>query len=476
MRHSLLTAFCSLVLLVSATSASGFRQEIETARKAGMQFLLDSQLADGSWEYAGHEIGITSLCSIALIENGVAIDDPAIEKAHRYVHNNYLDCKQTYDIALAILFLSRVGDRDNKDPIRDLAARLVAGQNDDGGWGYTCPLVRGAYLSGGGDRPDAPKGPGDNSCTQFATLGLWVSSRWGVNIDDPMAHVAYRFVRDQNKDGGWPYKYDVAMPQGSRNTMTFAGLFCLTVARANRIRALQAAEAEGRTPPRLPAIKPRTPQEPASTNPDPNVDPNVDPAARPVTPPKPVEEEPFTDPGEDVMKLTDDPVFSNGLELASRYGAQIGNGSSRYFLWSVERMGVILGMDKFNNTDWFDLGSQVLLRTQGDPAGEIEGTPGAWTPGGTGSALSDTSFAILFLRKANLGSDITRLLEGEPDQPFQITSQPDKPRFFRFDDALKASKPGDTIRIDSSRAIGFTHVDISHDLTIEAGLGYNPTI
>ncbi|MFV0446680.1 MAG: prenyltransferase/squalene oxidase repeat-containing protein, partial [Planctomycetaceae bacterium] len=227
MLRDALLVLLSLLTVMAGEVRAASEDEVEAARKQGMQYLLDSQLSDGSWEYASHEIGITSLCALALIENGVPVDDPVIEKAQRYVLDNYLDKKGTYDIALSILLLSRVGDRDNKGAIRDLAARLIAGQNTHGGWGYSCPDVRAAYLTGGGERPARPAGPGDNSCTQFATLGLWVASRSGVNIDDTMAQVAYRFVMDQNSDGGWPYKSDPGMPQASRNSMTFAGLFCL---------------------------------------------------------------------------------------------------------------------------------------------------------------------------------------------------------------------------------------------------------
>jgi hypothetical protein len=470
--------------LCAAIVATGFasvsrgasEDEIEAARKAGMQYLLDAQTNDGSWDYPGHGVGITSLCAVALIENGVPIDDRAIERAHRYVLDNYLDVTQTYDISLAILFLSRLGDRDDKTAIRDLAARLIAGQNQDGGWHYTCPKVRSAYLTGGGDRPDPPGGPGDNSCTQFATLGLWVASRWDVNIDEPMAHVAYRFVRDQNKDGGWPYMYSVATPQGSSQSMSFAGLFCLTVARANRIRAIQRAQEDGKDPPKLPEIKPRTPAPPAA-NTTPGT-PMPEEEERDEDEPTLEEEEAanFVDPGKDTATLQDDPVFSRGLEFATQLTAGIGAGSPRYFLWSVERMGVILGMEKFGEVDWFQRGADALLAVQGQGAGEFEGEEGAWTPPGTGNALSDTSFAILFLRKANLGSDITQLLAGEPTEPFQIISQPEQPRFFQLAEAIKSAQPGDVIRIDSNRTIELPHLEVTQDLTIEAGLGYNPIL
>ena len=107
---------------------------------------------------------------------------------------------------MSILFLSRVGDRDNRSKIRDLAARLIAGQNEEGGWGYTCPLVSAGILSNPETRPKLQAGVGDNSCTQFAVLGLWVSSRWGVDITDTMSLVGNRFIETQREDGGWPYR------------------------------------------------------------------------------------------------------------------------------------------------------------------------------------------------------------------------------------------------------------------------------
>ncbi|MEZ6057424.1 MAG: prenyltransferase/squalene oxidase repeat-containing protein [Planctomycetaceae bacterium] len=438
--------------------------EVEAARQKGIQFLLDSQQEDGSWVFEKHEVGITSLSAIALIENGILITDPLIEKAERYVRSNYLETTGTYDIALAILFLSRLGDPDNRSVIRDLAARLIAGQNVEGGWGYTCPKVRSSVLSGTAKLPDPMAGVGDNSCTQFAVLGLWVASRSNVDIDATMQLVARRFAKTQNEDGGWtynPFKAPVAdaaggevpadgtpdpmkkpVAQPSSSTMTFAGLFCVTVARATQIRAAK----EGRTVRR-----------PSTTRPKPGA--STDDTAEP--------EVPFVDPGADAKTLKDDPVFQKGLSKATAFAPGVSNAGARYFLWSVERMGVILGMNKFGTTDWFDVGAGALLKIQAEN--------GSWEHA-TWGANADTAFAILFLRKANLGSDITRLLEGEPELPVQISTKADGPRFLTIEEAVKASKPGDTIRIEGSGPFQMPHLDVNHDLTIQAGLGYTPIL
>lgn len=485
--------------------------EIESARVKGMDYIKGEQYDDGSWALEGHDVGITSLCAMGLIENGVPVSDPVIDKAHRFVQKEMENEKGTYDIALAILFLSRVGDRDNRSKIRDLAARLIAGQTVEGGWSYTCPLASVGILSNSDERPKLQPGVGDNSCTQFAVLGLWVSSRWGVDITSTMSLVGDRFIETQREDGGWPYapeewtklvadadgegaddkkadaekekekgtdgkpkmkkkedKYKdkdknkdkdkpvvanalpgnkalpgakAALPGGieealpgaggaggtgaasayqpSSPSMTFAGLFCLTVARAAVIRQEQS--------------KTRVAVKPGSA-------PNG-PAAE----------------GDTLMS---DPSFADGLKKAGEFAASLSAGSPRYFMWSVERMGVVLGMEKFGETDWFGQGSAALIASQA--------ANGSW------GDLSDTSFAILFLRKANLGSDISRLLSGEPADRFQIVSQAERPRFNTLDDALKAAQEGDRIRIDGTGPFLMPHLEVERDLTIEAGFGYQP--
>ncbi|HTN00743.1 MAG TPA: prenyltransferase/squalene oxidase repeat-containing protein, partial [Planctomycetaceae bacterium] len=228
--------FCRLFLagVWLLVSSSAFLQaqtdeEISAARLKGVEYLKFTQGKDGSWEYENHAVGITALCTLALIENGTPIYDPVVEKGYRFVRKNCAGEKQTYDLALSILLLSRVGDRQDRGQIRTMGARLLAGQTKSGGWSYSNPEVDASIFS---DLRKIEKkdGAGDNSNTQFAVLGLWVSSRYGVPIDDAMIEVAARFVGEQKDDGGWPY---TSKDEGSRNTMTSAGLFCLTVARAN---------------------------------------------------------------------------------------------------------------------------------------------------------------------------------------------------------------------------------------------------
>ena len=207
-----------------------------------------------------------------------------------------------------------------------MAARLIAGQNVEGGWSYTCPLVNAIVLTNSAEMPEPPEGAGDNSCTQFAVLGLWISSRWGVNIDDTMLRVGERFTDQQMEDGGWAYNY-AAENAASGNSMTFAGLFCLTVAKATELRKMQERE--------------RTDAESGTERID-------------------------NTSGE---PLETDPVFARGLEKAGGFAAGISAGQARYFLWSVERLGVLLELETIGTTDWFEKGSNALSSSRSGRTG-----------------------------------------------------------------------------------------------------------
>jgi len=444
-----------LAALVSLASASGaFAQseaEIEAARLKGIEFIKSQQTENGHWEYDDnfesdrHNVGITALCTIALIENGVPHTDPAVRKGYQYVLANTSSLTNTYDLSLSVVLLSRMGDRRDRPKIKELAARLIAGQLKSGGWTYTCPVVDVDVLRDP-RRLVLKEGVGDNSCTQFAVLGLWVASRSNVDIEYTLRGVAHRFVQNQKEDGGWDYKLD---EEGrSSASMTTAGLFCLSVAQANRIRS-------GKTGPIGQTAQPAA----TSTS---RTSTTTAPAAASTeeteSEPKPLVEDP------PVKSLIEHPVFAKGLKRTGDFVRSIGPGSAKYFLWSVERVGVLLGLEKIGDTDWFEKGASALLKSQGPD--------GAWVE--SHGPLAATSFAVLFLRRANLGSDISRLLEGESPQQFVLANRDGQPRFEKLDEALAAAQPGDTIRVDGNGPYVLKHLELNKDITLQAGFGYKP--
>jgi hypothetical protein len=413
-----------LLLLAGSNSTTWAADEaaVEAGRLKGIEYLKSKQETDGSWVYEGHSVGITALCTLALIENGVPLYDPVVDKGYKRVRKGVDgELKQTYDLTLAALLLARVGDRADKALIRTIGARLLAGQLESGGWSYTCPAVDATSLASSARGTKRKAGDGDNSCTQFGVLGLWVCSRYGVSIDEAMQLVAARFVDSQNEDGGWTYN-----PKGTKTdstgSMTSAGLFCLTVARATKIRQeLQKA-------------------------------PGVRGSA--------------TAKGAEKATLLGDPIYSKGFTQVGYYAKSMSPGSARYFMWSVERLGVLLGLEKLGDVKWFDQGSTALLKSQKPD--------GSWPD--SKESPADTAFAILFLRKANLGSDISRLLEGEPEQAFCIPAREGTPRFATLQEAIASAQPGETIRIDGNGPYRCQNDLFKQDLTLTAGFGYAPVL
>jgi hypothetical protein len=75
-----------------------------------------------------------------------------------------------------------------------------------------------------------------------------------------------------------------------------------------------------------------------------------------------------------------------------------------YFLWSVERVAVLYDLKTIGGKDWYGWGAQILLANQ-----RVDGN---WTGGGYTGATDplDTSFALLFLKRANLIRDLTENL------------------------------------------------------------------
>ena len=81
-----------------------------------------------------------------------------------------------------------------------------------------------------------------------------------------------------------------------------------------------------------------------------------------------------------------------------------------YFLWSLERVGVLFDLKKIEGKDWYAWGRAPLLERQQDD--------GSWKDGHYvgNSVVLDTCFALLFLKQANLAGDLTpklRLLSGK---------------------------------------------------------------
>lgn len=114
------------------------QRKINEAIDKGVKYLKRTQHANGTWHH-GHPVGYAAIGGLTLLECDVSPKDPAVQRAASYVRANAGNLNHTYQISLAILFLDRLGDSRDRPLIQGMALRLMAGQNEGGGWTYSCP-------------------------------------------------------------------------------------------------------------------------------------------------------------------------------------------------------------------------------------------------------------------------------------------------------------------------------------------------
>jgi hypothetical protein len=371
-------------------------QEKKRAQEAidrGVAYLRRTQLPTGSW-IIGSTVGLkggrytplafpagfAGLGGLALLESAVRADDPAVQAAARFIRQSGPQLFRTYDLAVAVLFLDRLGSKRDRPLIRSLGLRLAAGQTAWGGWSYNCPVLTAArekklaealskkaradlprWLRAPSPPPSGMQGRSsdvaDNSNTQFAILALCVAQRYDLPVNYPLALVAQRFRFSENTTG-WDYQWVQGRPRSS-GSMTCAGLLGLAVGGAAREEKEAPEGNNGRERPENPGI---------------------------------------------VWGLR---ILGTYLRDPSDSRANLPRESQRalnlYFLWSVERVGVLCSVDTIGGIDWYRWGAGLLMPTQR--------ADGSWLGRGScGYPAADTSFALLFLKRSDLLPDLRKQL------------------------------------------------------------------
>ncbi len=451
------TGLLALFLIASAPGATGATpKEIEKSLKGGTDAIKAryGRAAGGAPVVGGENsygIGPTALAGLALLEAGIPGDDPAVKNITAQVREASYTQTNTYQVSLCLMYLDRYGDSSDVPLIQMLAFRLLIGQSSAGGWGYQCcpevppadverlkGLKQQQLVAGGGkdkdkdttkihpeiekyaqtlrpaqNGPGAPPGPGgapialgidDNSNTQFAALAVWLSRKHGVPVEKALEAIEKRFMGSQDaRTGYWQYVGlspggGVAPVMMMSPVMYCAGLVGMATGIARREERNQKLNPPGGpkadAPPK-PGGKPGDPfyNPPAGTAPPPKAG-----GGRPADARDLVVQRAFAGLG---LVLADHLRSGKGLLIN---GASHGIGDM-YFLWSLERVGVIYDVDKIGGIDWYDVGSTAIVRSQSPD--------GTWTVGGYGADVN-TSFAVLFLCKSNLARDLSTKVQKNP--------------------------------------------------------------
>ncbi|MFG0261410.1 MAG: DUF4159 domain-containing protein [Novipirellula sp. JB048] len=190
---------------------------VQRAIDRGVAYLRSSQNERGGWnEYGSQSCGLSSLCTLALLNAGVSRDDPDMVRAMRYLR--LFEPEETYSVALQTLVYCQLGAAGDLDRIRRNVRWLIEAQRNQG-----VPANRlGSWSYGRG------MGNGDPSNAQFAILALGAAKERGIEIEAEVFERAIAYwQRIQRSDGGWGY----GSSQPATGSMTSAGIASIIIGR-----------------------------------------------------------------------------------------------------------------------------------------------------------------------------------------------------------------------------------------------------
>lgn len=440
------------LFFVAAGSSPALAQNNEQVRRsiAAAVAYLKSKYASGELPLSAAGIpgvgeggfmeGPTALAGIALMEAGVSADDPVITAIASKIRIAAIRQHRTYQLALDIILLDKIGAEVDTHLIQSMGARLLFGQRHTGGWGYACPGADGAeqarlkgLVEAAGKVKAAPAMVGvdiesrpplseevkdiiaqkrfvqlgsevdtqidDNSNTQFAVLGLWAARRHGLPVDSALKAVEQRFVASQDpRNGGWGYVVGAGY-QGPTPAMTCAGLLAFAITAGNNgERVLRAGKKPGKggqpsdkEPKDFKQVKIASPLK----------NPIVQRALAFIAPHIALPRNFNPNMGGTVA-----PSIPNAGEGSS------GDISDLYFLWSLERVCMVFGIKDIAGRDWYAIGASFLIATQ-------NARDGSWR--GKYLPEIDTSFGLMFMCRSNVVRDLSQLfnpvLRTKPKNP-----------------------------------------------------------
>jgi hypothetical protein len=346
---------------------------VEKVRRAiddGVRFLKNQQSKkEGNWEsvvlrLVEMEGGVTALATLALLNCGLKVDDPAVRKALDYLET--IQPNKTYVVGLQTMVFTETRLKKYQPLIQRNADWLIS---HGIGWRVDQQMrVTGGQLKGwsypGQDLAD-------NSNTQYALLGLFAAKTAGAKIDDSVwkAILDY-YSRTQQAAGAtmgsWGYYNDRAFGAGGDRasfSMTVAGVCGLLIAAMGLDQSEQQLDVA-------------------------------------------------TGVAANCGAYSENAALHKGMNWI---GAQFNfesDKSSFYNIYGIERLGRLSGQRFIDKYDWYRDGCDKLVRMQesgGANAGAIVGKGG----GLDGSSIISTSFALLFLSKGRTPVLISKFAWGD---------------------------------------------------------------
>ena len=175
----------------------------------------NAERADGSWDdYTGYSGGVSCLCTLALLNCGVPLEDPQMHKALEFVRS--LKAEKTYVVSLETMVMCLAEPKrdllhikNNVQWLEDLQNQPDLKEKDPrrGSWTYMPDFTRATATPRiRNSRCWLCMRPSESACPSR-------SDTWRLALD--------YWVRQQNNDGSWSY-FPARMP--GTGSMTCAGI------------------------------------------------------------------------------------------------------------------------------------------------------------------------------------------------------------------------------------------------------------
>lgn len=417
MRLRLLASTAALVTLLGAAApARAFTDdEVNAAVDKGVQWLRGRQDADGSfkdhWAGQNYKTGETALALLAMLKCGAKPDDPQVARGFDWLLAQPL--QRTYEVSVSVLALEARYTPDEKasiasqDPlasqIRQRFGRIASPRDRD--W-----LARAVeFLVAQQDRSGQWKYPGfgdpDVSNAQFAVLALKAARRMSARVPrEAFALVADYLIKNQETSG--PEVPQFSVPAADQ---PIQGLH------DRRQREREAKRERERRRTGDPGTRTRDADEVAETTrtrqpmrargwgyrPGHGTRGSMTAAgvAMLVIVKDELEQEPAY--AERLSAQVDQALRDGAAWLAQRFRADANPGAEPdwlfYYLYTLERAGTLLALDRFGARDWYHEGAEVILRSQQGDGRITHGTSGQ-----VDGELAGTCLALLFLKRSTV--------------------------------------------------------------------------
>lgn len=174
------------VLFAAPLQGQSLEQRIDHAIDKGVRALLSCRDQAGTFD---RRLGAHGLAMLALLHAGMKPTDPVLLRAKRGLRGK---APTTYDLGIRLMVIDELGDPTLRDMAKEDARVLIRCQGVHGGWRYGT---------------EEPSSDFDNSCTQYAVLGLRAADNLGIPVPSVTWRRALRHqLRNTGRNGGMGYR------------------------------------------------------------------------------------------------------------------------------------------------------------------------------------------------------------------------------------------------------------------------------